>query len=421
MEVKNIKITDIKPYPKNQKKHPREQIELVKKSLKEFGFQQPLVLDKDNVIIVGHCRFEASKELGIEEVPCVIANDLTPEQIKAYRITDNRSNESDWDYQALIEELQTMDEAMKELTGFTEEDLNGLKDDIVGDDNVVVEDEYEPEVPIEPKSKFGEIYQLGDHRLMCGDSTDEKCVAQLMNGKTADLLYTDPLYNVAISNSQGMTIENDNMNNKEFFEFLDKAFICANNSLKPGGSFYVWYASRKHINFENALRKNNLYFKEQLIWVKNSFTFGRQDYKWQHEPCLYGWKDGEAHYFVEEFNHPTVIDQSQEIEKMKKEDLVKILQEIRDNTPVTVIHEDKPLKNDLHPTMKPLTICGQMIRNSSRKGAIVLDLFGGSGSTMMACEQLNRTCYMMEYDPKYVDVIIDRWELLTGKKAVKIN
>lgn len=257
---------------------------------------------------------------------------------------------------------------------------------------------------------------------MCGDSTSEEDVAKLMDDKQADLLFTDPPYNVDISNSQGMKIENDNMDNESFKNFLHDAFKCANQSLKEGGAFYIWYADSEDINFRTACVDNDLLIKQCLIWVKNGFNFGRQDYKWKHEPCLYGWKEGAGHYFIEEYNHPTVIEDEINLEKMKKEEMKKMLEQLlADQTPTTIIHENKPLKNDLHPTMKPLKMCADMIRNSSKQDEIVLDLFGGSGSTLITCEQLHRNCYMMEYDPHYVDVIIQRWENFTGKKAVKLN
>ena len=338
MEVLDKNIEDIIPYENNPRKNDVA-VDAVAKSIQEFGFKVPIVIDKNNVIVCGHTRYKASIKLGLKTVPCVIANDL-----------------------------------------------------------------------------------LGDHVLMCGDSTNADDVQKLMNGVKADMLFTDPPYNVNVSNSQGMKIENDNMEEESFRKFLDDAFRCASMSLKDGGAFYVWHADSETVNFRIACENNGLSIRQCLIWVKNAFNFGRQDYKWQHEPCLYGWKEGASHYFVEEYNHPTVIEDTLDISKLKKEEMKKLLEEIfSSGTPTTVIHEDKPLKNDLHPTMKPLKMCGDMIRNSSRKGEIVLDLFGGSGSTLITCEQLSRTCYMMEYDPKYVDVIIDRWETFTGKKAQKVN
>lgn len=219
-----------------------------------------------------------------------------------------------------------------------------------------------------------------------------------------------------------MTIENDNMSGASFREFLSNAFECASASLKNGGAFYIWHADSETVNFRETAEENGLITKQCLIWVKNSFNFGRQDYKWKHEPCLYGWKEGAGHYFVEEYNHPTVIEDELDIDKMKKDELVELVKQMtQDNIPTTIIHENKPIKNDLHPTMKPLKLCGQLIRNSSKPHEIVLDLFGGSGSTMMVCQQLDRVCYMMEYDPRYVDVIINRWEALTGQKAILLE
>lgn len=219
-----------------------------------------------------------------------------------------------------------------------------------------------------------------------------------------------------------MTILNDNMDENEFYQFLNSAFKLASNHLKEGGAFYIWYADSEDLTFRHACVDNKLMIKQCLIWVKNGFNFGRQDYKWQHEPCLYGWKEGAAHYFVEEYNHPTVIEDKVDFEKMKKEDMKKLLEEIfKEKQATTVIRENKPVVNDLHPTMKPLKMCAELIKHSTRKQERVLDLFGGSGSTLMSCEQLDRVCYTMEYDPKYVDVIIQRWENFTGQKAVLLD
>lgn len=218
-----------------------------------------------------------------------------------------------------------------------------------------------------------------------------------------------------------MTIQNDNLSESEFGIFLDNAFKNANNLLKPGAAFYVWYADSEAITFRKALEQNELMIKQCLIWVKNHFNFGRQDYKWKHEPCLYGWKEGAAHYFVDEYNLPTIIEDRIEFEKLNKKQLREMLEEIyKDKVATTIIRENKPIINDLHPTMKPIKMCAELIKHSSKKGEIVLDLFGGSGSTLIACEQLDRVCYTMEYDPYYADTIIQRWENFTGKKAVKL-
>jgi DNA modification methylase len=267
---------------------------------------------------------------------------------------------------------------------------------------------------------------------MCGDSTKLEDVQKLMDGKTADLLLTDPPYNVDIGiedledakarkrRLDGKSIQNDKMSDIEFYQFLLKAFQNAEQILKPGGAFYIWYASREVVNFENALKDAGLTTKQELIWNKNVFVMGRQDYQWKHEPCLYGWREGEAHYFINDRTQKTVIENEIDLDNMKKEDMRKLLEEILDQ-PTTVIDEKRPRSSKDHPTMKPIKLIAKQIRNSTRPGELVIDLFGGSGSTLIACEELKRTCYIMEYDPHYVDVIVQRWEEQTGQKAVLLN
>ena len=414
MQIELINIDEIIPYENNAKLHPQEQIEQIKKSILEFGNNDPIAIDKDNIIIEGHGRLLALKELGYKEVEVIKLGHLTEEQRKAYTLIHNKlTMNTDFDMELLEAELDSINFI----------DMGEFDFDIEEIEEVAIDDDYDVEESIsnieEPKAKLGDIYQLGNHRLMCGDSTCEKDVMRLMNGVEADLLLTDPPYNVAVENSQGMTIENDDMSNEEFKEFLHKAFKNASAALKKGGAFYIWHGDSETVNFRNACENNELSVRQCLIWVKNGFNFGRQDYKWKHEPCLYGWKDGAGHYFVEEYNHPTVIEDNLDIDSLKKEELKKLLEELlSDKIPTTVIHEDKPLKNDKHPTMKPINLISLQVNNSSKKDEIVLDLFGGSGSTLITCEQLNRKCYMMEYDPVYADVIIDRWETLTGEKAI---
>lgn len=413
LEIEYVDIDSIRPYKNNAKQHPKEQIEQIKKSIEQFGMDDPIGIWKDE-IVEGHGRLIACKELGMTEVPIIRLDHLTDEQRKAYTLAHNKlTMNSDFDLEILNQELLSIGDI--DMTEF------GFDIDVgIEEEPDIIEDEI-PDVPEEAKSKLGEIYQLGEHRLMCGDSTSEEDVAKLCNDETMDLLFTDPPYNVDVSNSDGLKIANDNMEDHEFKQFLTTAFANASKNLKQGGAFYIWYADSEDLNFRNSCKENGLDIKQCLIWVKNGFNFGRQDYKWKHEPCLYGWKEGAGHYFIEEYNHPTVIEDELDFDKMKKEDMKKLLEEIYSkNIPMTAIHENKPLKNDLHPTMKPLKMCADMIRNSSRKSEKVLDLFGGSGSTLITCEQLGRKCYMMEYDPKYVDVIIKRWENFTGEKAVKI-
>lgn len=306
------------------------------------------------------------------------------------------------------------------MTGFSIEELN----EIFNDTLEATEDGFDVEKELEkiedPVTQHGDVWILGRHRLVCGDSTNQDDVKVLMNDKKADMILTDPPYNVNIENSQGMKIKNDNMDNNSFREFLTKSFKNLSEMLKPGGTFYIWFASKEHINFEMALIENGLKVRQELIWNKNMFILGNQDYQWKHEPCLYGWKEGATHYFTDDRTQATVIeDKHQDFKKMKKEDLIKILEDIyADKVSTTVIEENKPTVNDLHPTMKPIKLLSKLIKNSSKIDECILDLFGGSGSTLIAAEQIKRSCCMMELDPKYCDVIIKRWENLTGERAI---
>lgn len=415
MQFNYIAVNELVDYENNPRNNDAA-VEAVANSINEFGFKVPIVIDTNNVIVAGHTRKKAAIQLGLKEVPCIIADDLTDDQIKAFRLADNKTAElAEWDFEKLEAELKELELDMN-LFGF-ELELELEKE--ADEDGFNVEAALE-EIE-EPKSKLGQLYQLGKHKLLVGDSTNINDVKRLMDGKEADLLLTDPPYNVAVENSEGMTIKNDDMSDAEFKEFINKAFKGANAALKKGGAFYIWYADSESINFRTACKNNDLMVKQCLIWVKNGINLGRQDYKWQHEPCLYGWKEGASHYFVDEFNHSTVIEDKLNISKMSKEQLKDLVKELmEDNCSTTVIREDKPLKNDLHPTMKPIKLLSRQIKNSSKKGELVVDLFGGSGSTLITCEQLDRICYTIEYDPKYADVIIQRYEELTGEKAVLI-
>ena len=427
MEIVKIDINKIKPYENNVKNHPKEQIKQIMESIQEFGNNDPIAIDENYVIIEGHGRYEALKKLKYEEVECIILNGLTEEQKNAYRLVHNKlTMNSDFDLSGLEKEL-------KKIVSIDMEKYDFDLTDIVNEQPKEIIEDEPPEAPVKPKSKYGEIYQLGNHRLMCGDSTKEEDVAKLMEGNIADLVVTDPPYNVDYGskaeaiNKYGYKfsdrhIKNDYMPEFQFIDFLNNAFANMSKFLKEGGSFYIWHASTTVYEFEEALRLNNLKTRQQLIWVKNALVLGRQDYQWKHEPCLYGWKEGSAHYFIDDRTLTTVFEDELDFDKMKKEDMKKLLEEIfADKVKTTIIHEDKPFKSIEHPTMKPIKLLANLINNSSKEKENVLDLFGGSGSTLIACEQLNRNCYMIELDPKYVDVIIERWEKFTGQKAIKIN
>ena len=423
MNIQKIRIENLKPADYNPRKNLKpedEEYQKIKRSITEFGCVEPIIINSDMTVIGGHQRLKVLKELGYEEVECVVL-DLDKNKEKALNIALNKIT-GEWDNQKLEEllaELKNLDFDL-DITGFDTDELNEIFNDILE----ASEDDFDIDKTLEeieePITQQGDIWILGKHRLMCGDSTKKEDVMKLMKNKEADMVLTDPPYNVDVQNSKGMKIKNDNMDNESFKELLIKSFKNISETLKLGGAFYIWFASKEHINFETALSINELKVRQELIWKKNMFILGNQDYQWQHEPCLYGWKDGAAHYFTDDRTQATVIeDKHQDFKKMKKEELINLLEEIyADKVSTTIIEENKPTINDLHPTMKPIKLLARFIKNSSRIDECILDLFGGSGSTLIACEQLGRTCNMMELDPKYCDVIIKRWEKLTGDKAI---
>lgn len=426
MNITNYKVADLRPYDKNPRIND-DAVELVANSIREFGFKQPIVIDKNHVIIAGHTRWKAAKKLGLKEVPCILADDLTPAQVKAYRLADNKVAEaSEWDYDLLAEELDDILDL--DMTNF------GFDTGVDVDTAEAIDDDYDSDIPENPKTEEGQIWQLGQHRLMVGDSTKTHDMDALCDGNTMDLVVTDPPYNVALGQhmrpseakqlhrrTDGLVIDNDSWEDDEgFIEFLKVVFENMTEPLKAGGAFYIWYATTQSKNFLDAAERAGLVIRQTLIWNKNTFALGRQDYQWKHEPCLYGWKDGAAHYFVNTRNLATVLEETEtlDIDSMKKDELRNTLKSILDGCKeTTILNEKKPVKSDLHPTMKPIPLIARLIKNSSRSGESVLDPFGGSGSTLIACEQLGRKCFMMECDPHYADVIIDRWESLTGKTA----
>ena len=409
---------DLIPYGLNAKQHDEKQVRNIANSIRRFGWQQEAVVTQDNVLVIGHGRRLAALSLGCMMPVKVIdqkAEDLTDEDIRELRIADNKTNESPWDYDLLQEDMDGLT-----FEGF-DFDLYGQETG-AEDEPEVHEDEWDGQIPEKPvRAKKGQIWQLGNHRLMVGDSTEITDVQDLMDGEEADCFLTDPPYNVDYEGGtdERLKIENDNMSESAFDDFLFDAFQCADAVMKPGAAYYIWHADSNGYQFREAARKVGWQLRQCLIWVKNTLVLGRQDYQWRHEPCLYGWKDG-THWFTDDRTQTTVCDPEQDLTKMTREELIRMIERARE-TPNTVMYEDKPLRNLLHPTMKPVTLMGQMAKNSTKRGGIVLDLFGGSGSTMIACEQLGRRCFMMELDARYADAIIDRWEEFTGEKAKLIR
>lgn len=394
-QAEKLEIVDISkliPYTNNARTHSDEQIKKIQSSIREFGFVNPVLIDKNYGIIAGHGRVEAAKREGMTEVPCVWVEHLTEAQKKAYILADNRlAEDAGWDMDILSAEI----EALKEfdfdigLSGFTEMEIA----DMLGDKSAeVVEDDFDGELPEVPKVQLGDIYQLGRHRLICGDSTDADVIKRLMENSKADLFLTDPPYNVDYEGKtkDKLKIKNDTMEDGVFRQFLRDAFAAADCAMKEGAVFYIWHADSEGYNFRGACLDVGWDVRQCLIWNKNSMVMGRQDYNWKHEPCLYGWKSGAAHLWTS------------------------------DRKQTTVLNFDRPSRSVNHPTMKPVRLFDYLIQNNTKGEDVVLDIFAGSGTTIIACEQNGRTARCCELDPKYCDVIIDRWEALTGKKAVKL-
>ena len=416
LKVEYIDIETITPYAGNAKEHPPEQVEQIMDSISEFGMNDPIAIyGKDNIIVEGHGRWLACSLMDMKEVPVIRLDHMTDEQRRAYTLVHNKlTMNTDFNLDQLEIELSQIEEIDMSAFGF---EVDEPEERVPGED-----DDFDAPLPTVPNTKPGQIYQLGDHRLMVGDSTKEDDVAALMDGEEADLCVTDPPYNVNIENSDGMTIENDNMAGYAFTEFLTSAFRNMERVLAKGAPFYIYYASRTAAEFLQALEDNQLEVREQLIWVKNTFVLGRSDYHWQHEPILYGWKEG-PHYFTESRKESTTIEipEAPDLDHLKKEEAIKLLKDIYATSASTIMREKKPAADDMHPTMKPIPLLTYQIQNSSRKGDVVLDLFGGSGSTLIACEQTGRKCRIMEYDPRYADVIIERYERFTGDNAVLLK
>ena len=380
-EMERVPVDRLIPYINNARTHSPEQVKKLRASLREFGFVNPVIIDRDYNVIAGHGRIMAAKEEGLTEVPCVYADHLTEAQKKAYILADNRmALDASWDEEMLRVEIESLREMEFDpmLAGFDEKELEAL---FAGDGGDAKDDDFDLSAALE-KASFvepGDVWTVGRHRLMCGDATKAEDVETLMGGERANLIVTDPPYGVSFKSSSGLTIQNDSMKNEEFYTFLLSAFQAMAAVLEKGGAAYVFHADTEGLNFRRAFIDAGFHLAGCCIWVKDSLVLGRSDYQWQHEPILYG--------FLQNGKHPWYSDRKQ----------------------TTIWNYAKPKWNENHPTSKPLDLLGYPITNSSQENGIVIDTFGGSGSTMMACEQTGRICRMMELDPKYASVILRRY------------
>lgn len=386
-EMNLVDVDKLIPYVNNARTHSKEQINKLRASIREFGFINPVIIDRDYNVIAGHGRILASQEEGIDKVPCVFVDYLTDAQKKAYIIADNRmALDADWDEELLKIEIESLKDEDFDLsfTGFDESELL----DLFGDDSKgkVEDDNFDLSSALEKASfvEKGDVWTVGKHRLMCGDATSKEDVQILMGDTKGNLILTDPPYGVSFKSSSGLTIENDSMKNDEFYNFLLSAFKNMADHLEKGGSAYVFHADTEGLNFRKAFVDSGFHLAGCCIWVKNSLVLGRSDYQWQHEPVLYG--------FMQNGKHRWYSDRKQ----------------------TTIWNFDKPKKNSNHPTSKPLDLLSYPIGNSTQENAVVIDTFGGSGSTLMACEKMNRICYTMELDEKYASVILRRYVEDTG-------
>lgn len=423
MQIYDKPLGWLTPYENNPRNND-EAVEPVANSISEFGFKVPIVATSDGEIINGHTRWKAAKKLKLKTVPVIIADDLTEEQVKAFRLADNKVAEiAQWDIELLLSEIDSVDNLDMTLFGFTDQDytLDDFEDEELDTEDAEEINEQDTQTSA---VEYGDIYQLGRHRLMCGDSTSIADMEELVDDNKIDLYVTDPPYNVAYEGGteEAMTIMNDSMDDASFRQFLRDAFSVADQHLKPGGAFYIWHADSEGLNFRAAVKETGWLLKQNLVWVKNSIVLGRQDYQWKHEPCLYGWKDGASHYFVDNRALSTVIEEDEDnLKEMTKGELISYIKTMQENSPTSIFYEDKPVRSDIHPTMKPLKLIARCVLNSSKKGERVLDSFNGGGSTLMVCEKTERIYYRMELDPVYVERTIKRWEEETGLKAEKIN
>ncbi len=397
MQIEQMQTGKIKPFEKNPRRND-DSVDAVANSIKAFGFRAPIIVDRDLVIIAGHTRWKAARKLGLKTVPVIIAEDMSEEQAQAYRIADNSAGSaSEWDLDLLAEIVPELDFDMGDF-GL---DLTFMDEREDANTNIVEDDPPEPEFEKPATVKLGEVWKLGSHRLMCGDSTSQKDVAKLMDGNHAEMVFTDPPWNVNYGDPEhsynprwknGRTILNDSMTTEDFKDFMGAAFECMKSSIVGGGIAYIVMSAQEWGNLMLELKENGMHWSSTIIWAKDTGVLSRKDYNTQYEPIWYGWEDSGPRI------HP-----------------------VEDHTQTDVWQIKRPKRSDEHPTMKPIELVARALLNSSSRGESVLDLFGGSGTTMMAAEQTGRVCYMMELDPIYCDVIIKRWEALTGGKAERVD
>ena len=427
MNIQKVKLSEIKSNPNNPRIIKDDKFHKLVKSIKEFPKMleiRPIVVNQDMIVLGGNMRLKASKEAGLKEVFIVKADDLSEDEQKQFIIKDNVGF-GEWNWEMLANEWET---DLLEEWGLDVPDLS------ITEEPAAEEDDYEMPDEVQTDIVLGDLFEIGEHRLLCGDSTQIETYQKLFGNNLADLIITDPPYNVDYSNKNEMLnkvdkgnriqtdIKNDSMSNVDFYQFLYDFYTALGSYTKKGGAWYVWHTDNERINFTKAFQDAGMYFSQCLIWSKNNLVLGRLDYHKKHETCLYGWKEGAAHYFTNERTHKTVIEDKIDIKKLTKEEMKKMLTEmLSEKNKTTVINCDKPFRNAEHPTMKPILLLAPLIQNSSKENEIIADGFLGSGSTMVASHQLKRKCYGMELDPKYCQVIVDRMKKLDPSLVIKKN
>ncbi len=394
--IEHVATDALIPYARNSRTHSPEQVAQLARSIEQFGFTNPVLIDEHNTLIAGHGRVMAAQRLGLTQVPAIRLTHLSDAQRRAYVIADNQlALQAGWDMATLAREVEDLmaEQFDVDLLGFGEDELaallaeHGVDDE--GTSHGTGEADVVPEPPAQPVTVLGDVWLLGKHRLLCGDSTSAETVSRLMNGGKCDMLLTDPPYNVAYEGktADALKIANDSMDDESFRTFLREAFVAADSVMRPGAAFYIWHADSEGYNFRGACRDAGWKVRQCLVWVKNVLVMGRQDYHSKHEPCLYGWKDGAAHTWES------------------------------DRKQTTCLEFNKPNRNGEHPTMKPVELFAYQMLNNTKRHQVILDLFGGSGTTAIAAEKNGRHARLMELDPKYCDVIVKRWQDFTGKQA----